>query len=853
MIRKLVLRNIAATKGRLFLMLLSIVVGVSFVSGSFITADSLRAIFGDISQAIFAGIDVQIRGVESDLSSGEEETRFPQTVFDAVHDLDEVDYAEAGLFAFESIYTLDDEGAPNRAMGPPVLASSWSGPSEVSSWVLVSGRAPAGDEIAIDAGQAEAHAIEIGDTINVAAPALEDPIAMTVVGMVTFGDLGGLASPYFNLFDLETMQTLVDAPGQIDGIALTAADGVSNNQLISAVEAAYGYDPSLSAVSGETLINEQESEFNSFIDVFGNILLGFAIVVLFVSIFIIYNTFAILIGQRIRQFGLLRSIGMTGSQLRMMVLVEALVIGVLASVIGLFGGVVIAQFLDWLFSQAGDGGGFPDGPIQFRTRTIVVVFALGVGVTLLSALLPAFIAQRIPALAALRDGSAALVGSRSRRIALGATAFIAGLGLLGFGLFGSLDVAPRLYLLGAGAALLFIGTAALSMLIAAQVTSGLGRPVERFKGLTGRLARDNASRNPQRTAATASALMIGLALITGVLVLTQSVRATFERILDESVAADLFVYEANQGLDFAGTSVGQLRAVPEISEVAGTSNLRVSIDGEPHSAVGYDIETEDRVIDYKMNEGTFDLGDDGVLAFRDKADELGLAIGDSVAVAFEDDAVVDVTIKGLFDDDALVGAPWIFDRDLTVSHSTINVVSFVGVTFADGVDPDVAQAAAEEAIENFPQLAVENNSEFKETQEAQIAQFLMIIFGLLGLCILVAFIGIVNTMAMSVLDRTREIGLLRAIGTSRKQLRTMIRWEAVIVGVFGAMLGVALGLVIGIAAVTAIPDSFVSEVAIPWTWAVVFMIIGGLLGMLAAFFPASRASQMNVLDAISAL
>ena len=702
MIWKLVRRNIAATKGRLILMLLSIVLGVSFVSGSFLLADSLRAVFSDISAQIYEGTDVGVRGVDTELSSGEDNPRFSEESFALVSDLPDVEYAEPFLSAFERIYTIDDEGEEIRPQGPPVLTSSWNGPSPVSVWTLIDGRPPASGEIAIDTTQAANNDLQLGDTIRVGAQGSAELREFEIVGTVQFGDVTGTA-PYFNLFDLTTMQDLLDEQGQIDGIALNAAAGVSSEQLFESVNAALASEPGLETVLGQVLVDEQNAEFAEFIDILGYILLGFAIVVLFVSIFIIYNTFAILIGQRIRQFGLLRSIGATGRQLTSMVMIEALIIGIVASIIGLFGGMGIATALKWLFSQG--GGEFPDGPLIFKARTIIVVFILGIGVTLGSAILPAFVAQRIPALAALRDGALAKESSRKRRIIFGGIVLAIGILLTLQGLFADIGTTPRLAALGFGAALLFVGVAMLSVLFASAATRLIGAPVESTFGLTGRLGRDNASRNPQRTAATATALMIGLALITGVLVLTQSIRATFDKILDETVAADVFVYEANQGGDFAGVAADQLLADPAVSDVAASANFRVTLDGETTGVSGFDVASADRVLDIQLSEGTFDVGDDGVLVFRDHAEEFGFEVGDQIDVVFWDGYADTFTIRGVFDDNTFFdNTKWVFDRALTQDHVQFNDVQFLGATFVDSVTLEEGQAAAEAAVGNFPQL-----------------------------------------------------------------------------------------------------------------------------------------------------
>jgi len=847
MLLKLVRRNVAANKGRLFLTLLSIVLGVAFVSGSFLLADSLRAIFTGISEQAFAGVDAQIRTAQNELSEVGELARFTDDVLDDIEGLPEVEYAEGGLGAFEQIFTVDENGDPRRPLGPPVISASWGGPSPASSFNIVEGTGPVGAQVAIDTTQAEAGELAVGDITDVALPSggIEQ---FEVSGIVTFGDAA--AGAYFNLFDLPTMQRMLpDAEGLVDSVVLNAAAGVSNAELIGAVEEALGFDPQYEVVAGTTLIDEQNDAFGSFIDIIGYVLLGFAVVVLFVSIFIIYNTFAILIGQRIRQFGLLRSVGATGTQLRVIVLIESVVIGILAAILGLLGGIVIAWLLKQLFAAAA-GGQFPDGPIIFAPRTIIVVSIVGILVTVLSAIIPAWRAARIPPLAALQ-GANLDNASRGRRLTIGLLVLLPGLGMLLFGLFGSFDgVAPRLGLLGIGAALSFIGVALMSVLFASAASRFIGQPVEAARGIRGRLARDNASRNPQRTAATATALMIGLALITGVAIMQQSIRATLTKLLDDAVAADIFVFEEQTGIAFAGTAVEQLEAIPEIDRAAGVSTIKVFLDGEVAGATGFDTSTGDSVLNIGLTSGKQMLGANGVLVFDEKADDLGLGVGDTVEAEFEDGFTDTFTIEGIFDDKSLMQNDWVFDRSVSRAHIALDSVDWVGATFADGTDPAVAQAAAEESLANFPQLGVQNNREFREGQESQINGLLYLIGGLLALCIVVAFIGIVNTMALSVLERTREIGLLRAVGTSKKQLRSAVRWEAVIVSIFGAVLGVLMGLLFGWAAVVAIPDSFVSEVAIPW-WISLFVIAGALLGVVAAVFPARRAANLNVLDAIS--
>ncbi|MCP4087602.1 MAG: FtsX-like permease family protein [Actinomycetia bacterium] len=843
---KLVTRGIRANLGRLTLTLICIFVGVAFMSGSFILADSLRSIFGGISAAAFQGVDAQVRAEEPEIQSNQENLiRFDGSVVGQISDLPEVEYAEGGLFALEQAYSLLDDGEVNRPQGPPVFTGSWGGPSLVSAFRVLDGDPPTGQQVALDKAQVKAGGYEVGDTITMSLPTGE-PEQFELSGIIQFGDdvTGGA---YFILYDLPTAQRVLGAEGLVDSIAVNSAAGVSSNEILAAIETSL--PAGLEVVTGETVIGEQDDDFGEFIDIFGNILLGFAIVVLFVSTFIIYNTFAILVGQRTQQLGLLRSIGASAGQIRLMMLIESVIIGLIASIAGLFGGLGVAALLKKLFSTG--GGEFPDGPLQILPRTVIVVVLVGMIVTVVSALLPAFRASRVAPLEAIRTGGQKERSTRFRVVA-GTVVLAPGLIALGLGMFAGVGgTATRLTLIGVGAALTFIGVSMVSALFAGPAAGALGQPVEAVKGVTGRIARDNASRNPQRTTATATALMIGLALITGVAVLTESVLATFDDILEDSLTADLFIFEQDQGVEFASVLVDQIQALPETEYVAGFAGVEARIAGEVRTTTAFDSETGARVVDMGVVEGTAEIGPDGLLVFQDEADDLGLTVGDTVPIELEDGFSTEVTVKGIFDDDAVVGARWLLDRDLTSPHVNIDGVGFVGVIYPEGADPEASRAAVEAVTVSFPQLTVQDNTEFRESLEGQINQLQIVISALLVLCLIVAFIGIVNTMVLSVLERTREIGLLRAVGMTRGQVRSAIRWEAVIVSLFGSLLGVLMGLLLGWAAVVAVPDSFISKVGIPWFQVGVYVIVGAFIGVIAAYFPARRAAKLDVLQAIA--
>jgi ABC-type antimicrobial peptide transport system permease subunit len=1012
---KLVWRGILANLGRLALTLVSVVLGVAFVSGSFVLADSLRSIFNQIGEDAFAGVDAQIRAVEPEIQSSDTQLlRFDDSIIDDVKALPEVGYAEGGLFAFEQTYSLDEDGQPIRPLGPPVFTGSWEGPSPVSGYSLIEGEAPAGQQVALDKAQVENGGFTVGDQVTMAIQT-GAPEEFELSAIIDFGD-GGTAGAYFNLFDLETTQRVIGSEGVVDSIVVSATDGTDEDDLLTAIGAVLPDD--LEVVTGETVIGEQQDAFGEVVGIFGNVLLGFAIVVLFVSTFIIYNTFAILVGQRTQQLGLLRSVGASAGQIRFMVLFESVIIGIVASIIGLFGGLGVAWLLKQLFSTGGNS--FPDGPLELQTRTIIVVVVVGLLVTVLSALIPAIRASRVAPLEAVRDGGRKERSMRFRLIA-GAVVLLPGLIALGIGMFGNVDdTAGRLGLIGIGAALTFIGVSMLSALFAGEVVSWIGRPtfvpmasfygglilvvlgvsvilsalglvVQGFaadsifpqgllwflgavisvalgavfvlaggptvvdgirpagrladriagrspgkpalrviggslvillsalviliglglfaQGLTAdgagarigfflggiavavvgyliamaglalvvaglrtgqelaggtkrylagtaqpsliRIARDNASRNPQRTAATSTALMIGLALITGVAVLTASLLATFDSLLEDALTADLFIFEEQQQVDFSPLLVDELNALPETEAVAAFAGVEMRIDDEVVGVAAFDTATGDAVVNVGVTDGTPEISTAGVGVFTDVAAEKDLSVGSTVPVEFEDGFTTELTVEAIYDDKSVANSDWIVNRELSRDHVDADVVSFIGVTFPDGADVTTSRAAVEAVSADFPQLTVQDNTEFQEQVEGQVTQLQIVINGLLVLCLVVAFFGIVNTMALSVLERTREIGLLRAVGMTRDQLRSTIRSEALVVSVFGALLGVVMGLLLGWAAVVAIPDSFISEVGIPWVQLAIYVIVGAVIGLVAAYFPARRASQLNVLDAIS--
>ncbi|NNF70372.1 MAG: ABC transporter permease [Acidimicrobiia bacterium] len=846
----LTLRSLAANKLRFLLTTFSVVLGVSFVVSSFVLTDGLLKTFDNIVEDANAEVDAEVRA-SSEFAEVEFTYRpFDESLFETVAAVDGVDEAVPGLTSAK-IVPVKGDGDPVQTTGAPILSFNWTSGS-LSALTLVEGEAPDGPgEFAIDETTADRDNFVVGQTYDIIAAGGRE--AFTLVGITRFGEENALAGAVLSSFTLEELQRLDDSEGLLSFIDVSAAPDVDPTVLLDRLTAAIPSD--LEAISGDELVEEAQDDFGEIIGIFGNILLAFAIVAVFVSTFIISNTFNILLGQRVRQLALLRALGASSRQIRFNTLLESLIVGLVASIVGLGGGVLLAYGLRALMDSVGFS--LPSIELIIAPRTIIAALVVGVGVTMLASLSPAKRAATVPPVAAMRGGFRFGSGEGTRRTIIAIILSVLGVVSMGYGLFGGADnTALLMATLGLGAVLVFVAVSMFSPLFSTPSAKFLGAPLEYLPGgasITGHMARSNAARNNKRTASTAAGLMIGLSLIAMATVVATSLKDSFRAELGSTLAGDYLISEET-GPGFSNQLAARVDALPEFETVSAVRYGTIRVDGDEKGVAATDVTVLTELLEVGVLAGdpVASAGTDYVLLTQDAADDHGVVVGDELEVEFAATGKQVLTVGAVYENEFLIGH-YIIDLsgwDANFAAGNDNVIS---AKTAPGVDAAAAEAALAPLEETFPQLVFETRAEFSERVEGQLDSLLVVINVFLGLAIIISLLGIANTMALSVLERTQEIGLMRAIGMTRRQTRSMIRLEAGVVSLFGALLGVLVGLVFGWVAVIAIPESIIDRLSIPAGTLAVYVVIATIAGLLAASMPARRASKLNILEAIAQL
>ncbi|WP_426504266.1 ABC transporter permease [Dactylosporangium sp. McL0621] len=846
---KATLKSLLSRKLRLVLSGLAVVLGVMFVSGAFVLTDTLGRSFDSLFASAYAGIDVQVTKKPPLGDAGfdgpqQQSTGIPAAFADKVKAVPGVAAVTAQVGA-DGARVVGKDGKVVTTFGPPRLGENWTGETDLLK--LREGHAPAADnEIVVNAATAKAAGIKVGDQVGVLT--LQPKKTFTLVGIFGYsGDRDSIGGALEVMFTTPVAQDLMlGQPGAFSSIDVKAEPGVTHAQLRDRIAAMAGADYKVQ--TNEEMQAATSKDFKAGLGFFNNILIGFAGVALFVGTFLILNTFSIIVAQRTRELALMRALGGSRGQTLGSVLTEAVAIGLVASVLGLAAGVGVGVLLAWLF---GNLTGVALASVGVPAAAVISAFVVGLVVTVVAAVLPALRASRIPPIAALQEVSTP-DRPLTKLTVSGAVVGAAGGTLLGLGLNGTGSGNTTLFLILGGVLVTFIGVALLTPLLARPVVSLLGRLFS--WSVPGKLGRLNSGRNPRRTAITAAALMVGLALITGVNVILASAKSSLTQQAAKDVTVDLIISgdgDQNGPATFDPAVMDSAAHIPGVSSAASEYWEYGQVGTERHSVSAVpDLPAWAGMFKLTPQQGALQFtGKDQAVVDPDTAKEHGYTVGRSVDMQFTHGDVHHVTIVGIYTKSNVAGGI-IVSKDL-IPDFRVQQPSWGYLKVSPGTAVADVQRQVDTLLKDNPEVSVANRAEYVAAQSAQFDQLLTMIQVLLALAILIAVLGIVNTLALSVLERTRELGLLRAIGMRRAQTMRMVTVEAVVISVFGALLGLGVGIGLGSAVVHALKDDGFTRMAFPWTQMGTYLVLAALVGVVAAVLPSIRAARVNVLQAIA--
>ncbi len=844
---KITWRNLVARKVRLALSAFAIVLGVAFVAGSFIFTDAMGDAFDGIIEGSTADVEVAYQGA-NDFDSQQDTRVVSASVVDRLRQLPEVGSAHPNA-TLQSLFVIGRNGKVVGGNGPPGLAVNYTTARSITGnpiLTLSSGQLPRQrGQVALDVDTAEKAGYGVGDRVRLVTPGDPPTLTATVVGLVEFGS-GGLNGATLTVFDTRWMQQLFFGGRDVySSVSLNSAPGVSQAELAGAAQRVL--PDGVVARTGDALVTSNKEGLDQILGFLNTFLLVFAAVSLVVGTYLIVNTFSILVAQRSRELALLRALGASRRQVNRSVLAEAALVGLFGSTLGLGLGYLLARGLQLVFAAVGLDLSRASFPVNLRT--VVASYAVGLVVTALAAYLPARRAAKIPPVAALRDDVALPESSLRRRVLVGFGLIVAGIAamVLGFGRGGNLGLS----LIGLGMLAILVGVSLLSPWLGRPLTRVFEIAYRRLFGTVGVLAAQNSLRNPRRTAATASALMIGLTLVSLIAVLGRSASVSTEAVVEKTLTSQ-FVVSNVVGTPFSTSVARQVRQVEGVSGVAELRTASARI-GSSRAFVGaVDPRQLGLALAVPVPQGSLlGLAPGTVAVSTTTAESRGYSVGSTIPMTFQA-GTQRLRVVAVFQSSAVLRTNYLVTTGTLTKGGIAPLDSLLFVTKTPGADPAAVRSAVDRIIADLPTVTVQDPAEFAQQQKGQIDVFLNFIYALLGLAVVIALLGIVNTLALSVIERTREVGLLRAVGLSRRQLRRMVRLEAVVVAVLGAVLGVGMGLAFGVALQRAIADQGVDQLAIPWGQLALFVLFAALAGVLAAVLPARRAARLDVLQAIGA-
>ncbi len=854
---KATIASLKAHKLRLVATCLAVVLGVAFMTGTNVLSATVNRVFDDLFGTLGENTDAIVRGEElfSSQFTGTQRALLDESVVDTVAEVPGVAFAEGSISTVQ-LTLLDADGEPMGGFGPPTVVGAWNVDEQMAAYQVDEGRAPdAPGEAIIDRAGVEAAGYEVGDTVTLITPS--GNVELELVGTSKFGAADSAGGSIFVGTTLAQAQELTGEAGKVDTISVRADEGVTPDEVVTAIERA-DVAEGVDVVTGAEAADEAASEVQEGFSFFSTMLLIFALIALFVGWFIISNIFGILVAQRTKELALLRAIGAGRSQVLGSVLLEATIVGVISSLVGLLGGVALAFVA--LYGLAAIGVDLPQADLVITPGIVLGALIAGFGITVVAALGPAIKATRVPPIAALRDVAIDRAGRSWIRTGLGLLLLLAGLASISpaFGTDPSSETIPGV---GFGLALILLAVLTLGPIIAGPVARLVGSPLPLIAGITGKLARQNAVRSPRRTASTAAAIIIGVALISFITAFAQSAKASVNDAIGSNFTGDFVVVPINQ-FSFAGvspdlrTSLADLDGVDVVTGFGVLPAELVLPNGDKPTGVvgGIDPATFGDLFEIEMADGELtDLTDQGIVVDRAVARDADLAIGDQITITAPGGRSGTFTIESISDDPALLGQ-WTLTNAAVTALSPQPADFQLGIKLTEGADLETVRAEIKTVLEDYPTMKVQDRDEFASGIANSINALLNVIYALLVVSVIIAFIGIINTLSLSIHERTRELGLLRAVGMTRSQIRRSVWLEAGIVTVMGTAIGMALGLALCWVMVKALVSQGITTYEVPVVGLPsmsVILVVALILGVAASVWPAYKASKLNVLDAIA--
>jgi putative ABC transport system permease protein len=840
---RLSLRNLLVAKLRLLLTLASVLLGVAFVSGTFVLSDTMVKAFDELFTGLTSGTDVVVRAeseYDADITTtGGQRRPLDEGVVDIVRGVDGVAAAEGAVSGFALI--IDHDGDPVQPGGAPTFGTTIHENRALSgAGSIREGHPPHGpDEIVVDAQTVAKAGFRVGDRVDVVFETGRR--TFTLVGVVGFGETDSILGATLAGFDLPTSQDVLGKVGVVDEVDVLAADGVAAVELRDRIEAAL--PDGAEAVTGEQVAEDGTAAVEDAMGIFTTVLLVFAGVALLVGSFVIWNTFNVLVAQRRREVALLRAVGATRRQVLDGVLAEAATIGLVAGVLGLFAGVGLAVGIRALLTVVGIE--VPTTSPAIETRTVLVALGVGVVVTVVAALLPAWSAARVAPMEALRSVVPTTTGSGRVRHTAGWLLLAAGAGLVAV----CTVVGNQRWWTVVATGTTFLGLVVVGPMLARGLATVAGRG---RRGGGWQLAARNVRRNSRRAAATALALTIGLTVVTAVAVTASSLKDSVSEAVSGGNRSDLILEPAGAGMGISSSVADVLRARGDVDAVVELREWGAQVDGRGILVTGLDTHGLADVIDLGVETGRLDdLQPGSVLVSTSEAAKLGAGAGDEIVMTFPETGPQHLRVVGTFGKGTLINASYVVSMTDYEQNVTSRLDAAILMTVAPGIDPDRARAAIEVALSDYPNVTVNTPADITREARQSVDQLLGIVTALLLLAVVVAVLGMVNTLALSVVERTRELGLLRAVGTTQRQLRRIVRRESVLMSVLGAVSGIVLGTASGVALARALQDEGITTVSVPVVQLLGYLLVAVAVGVLAAVGPARRASRVDVLQSLT--